>query len=237
MLITRPFRLIVALALASLSLSASAAPKKPALPPREGGPIAQVTVLPSGSHLLGNPAAKIKLVEYMSYTCPHCAHFEDEAAPALKIKFVGSGKGSLEIRHYLRDQVDVTVALLVNCAPPQRFWSLHHAFLAKQETWMGEAQKTNAGQQARWNSGKFAERMRAIARDLRFYEFMDNHGVERTTVDRCLANEALARRLAAQTDEGTKLGIEGTPSFFIGDTLLAGTHDWKTLEPQLSARM
>ena len=35
-----------------------------------------------GAHIVGNPAAPTKVVEYMSYTCGHCADFENnEAAP------------------------------------------------------------------------------------------------------------------------------------------------------------
>ena len=234
-----PARLFTALAAAVLSIGATApaakTPSKLAQP--EGNFIAQVVVSPSGSHIIGNPKAKLRLIEYMSYTCPHCAHFEEESALPIRLKLIATGKASFEIRHYLRDPVDMAVALLVNCAPPSRFWGLHHAFLATQADWLGNAQKANATQQARWTSGPIPQRMRALAHDLHFYEFMEDHGVERLVTDRCLGNEALTRRLSAQTADGAKLGIEGTPSFLIDDVLLAGTHDWKLLEPQLSARM
>src|SRR5690606_29822372 len=44
-----------------------------------------------GGHVLGNPAAKTKLTEFVSYTCPHCAHFEQESEGAIRLGWVQSG--------------------------------------------------------------------------------------------------------------------------------------------------
>ena len=61
---------------------------------------AAMVLTPQGSHLLGNPAAKIKLTQFISYTCPHCAHFEEQADAPLKLLFVANGKGSIEVRNF-----------------------------------------------------------------------------------------------------------------------------------------
>ena len=55
--------------------------------------------------------------------------------------------------------------------------------------------------------------------------------------DRCLGDNAMAQRLAAQTAEARRLGISGTPGFLLNGDVLAGTHDWKTLQVQLKARV
>jgi protein-disulfide isomerase len=57
------------------------------------------------------------------------------------------------------------------------------------------------------------------------------------TVDRCLADDALARRIAAQTVEGDKAGVTGTPSFMLNSDLLIGTFNWATLRTHLDARL
>ena len=77
-----------------------------------------VAVTPSGGHVLGNPAAAHKLTEYISYTCPHCAQFDREASDPLRIYYVMSGKLSVEVRHFVRDPIDLTVAMLTNCGAP-----------------------------------------------------------------------------------------------------------------------
>lgn len=197
---------------------------------------ATVTMGEDGSHVLGNPAAKVKLTEFISYTCPHCAHFHKEADGALKLGYVLPGKVSIEIRHLVRDPVDLSAALLTNCGEPKRFFGNHNAFLQSQDRWIETMSKASDGQKARWTSGSIASRMKAIANDFGFYRMMEQRGYRRADLDRCLADEAMARKLTAQTQEAVKDGVEGTPSFMINGTLLAGTHDWQSLNAQLQAR-
>lgn len=195
-----------------------------------------VTIGQGGSHVLGNPAAKVRLTEFISYTCPHCAHFHKEADAALKLGYVLPGKVSVEIRHLVRDPVDLSAALLTNCGDSKRFFGNHNAFLQSQDRWIETLGKASDGQKARWTSGGIAARMKAIANDFGFYRMMEQRGYRRADLDRCLGDEAMARRLTAQTQEAVKDGVEGTPSFMIDGTLLAGTHDWQSLSAQLQAR-
>jgi protein-disulfide isomerase len=198
----------------------------------------KITLTPDGAHVLGNPDAGLKLTEYMSYTCPHCAHFEGEGVATMRLTMIAQGKGSLEVRHLLRDPIDMAVALLTNCVPPQRFFALHDAFLMQQDHWLAPAFKASQDQQKRWYEGTLPTRMRAVANDLRLYDFVATKGLNRTDADRCLTNEALAKRIAAQTEDATqKKGVESTPSFGINGVILAGTHDWASLKPQLDARL
>ena len=197
-----------------------------------------VTVTPHGTHLLGNPAARLRLTEFVSYTCPHCAQFEAEADAALRLAFVANGKGAVEVRNFVRDPVDMTVALLTNCGPPAKFFLNHTAFLRSQAKWIGPLTSPSAAQQARWTGGAFATRTRAIAKDFGFYPIMARRGYSTAQVDKCLADEGLARRLAASTAEAAdKLYVKGTPSFALDGVVLTGTHSWDALRPQLDARM
>lgn len=79
--------------------------------------------------------------------------------------------------------------------------------------------------------------MQAIANDFGFYRIMEQRGYDRPTVNRCLADEAMAKRLTAQTQAASNAGVEGTPSFMLDGILLTGTHDWQSLNLQLQARM
>jgi protein-disulfide isomerase len=197
-----------------------------------------VTVTPQGTHILGNPAAEVRLTEFVSYTCPHCAQFETQADGPLRLTFVVGGKGAVEVRHFVRDPVDMTVALLTNCGPADKFFANHTAFLRRQGQWIGPLENPSPAQKARWTSGAFAQRTRAIAKDFGFYPIMQSRGYTASQVDACLANEGLAKRLAASTAEASeKLFVTGTPSFAINGTVLTGTHSWQALRPQLAARM
>ena len=190
------------------------------------------------SHLLGNPAAPIKLVEYISYTCPHCAHFAEESEAQLRIGFIAPGKGSIEVRNFVRDPVDMTVALLTHCGPPAKFFGNHSAFLRHQPTWPGTVERLSDGQRQRWTNPDFAVRTRAIAGDLGLYALMEARGYDRPALDRCLGDRALADRLAKGTKEaGEKDFVTGTPSFLLDGVPLSGTYTWATLKPQIEARL
>lgn len=220
---------LAALAGAALLLTAAA--------PKTLGWNYTVTLTPAGSHVLGNPAAKVKLTQFVSYTCPHCAEFEVQADGALRLGYVASGKVSVEVRHHLRDPVDLTAAMLTNCGAKEKFFHNHAAFMRSQKVWMARMSNATAAQRQRWTSGTAVVRSRAIASDFKFYEIMASRGYDRPSVDRCLADAEMAQRLADQTAEGQKLGISSTPSFAIDGLLLIGTHDWTLLRPQLDARL
>lgn len=196
-----------------------------------------VTVTPSGSHVLGNPDAQVKLIEFVSYTCPHCHEFELNSESALRVGYVAPGAVSVEVRHLVRDPVDLAVALLTNCGPPAKFFMNHTAFMRGQPKWIQPLVAAGQLQQSRWTTGAFAARMRYIATDFGFYDIMRSRGYERQAVDRCLADEAKARKLADMTADAGKLGVSGTPSFLLNGLLLAGTHNWASLEPQIRVRM
>lgn len=225
----KPILRLAALAGTALTLSAAA--------PKTVGWNYTVTRTAAGSNVLGNPAAKVKLTKFLSYTCPGCARFETEAEGPLRLGYVATGKVSVEVRHYLRDPVDLTVALLTNCGPKEKFFLNHSAFMRSQRVWIGKIAASSEAQRQRWTSGPLGARTRAVATDFKFYEIMASRGYDRAATDRCLADTAMAQRLAKQTEEADKLGIHTTPSFAIDGMLLAATHDWAMLRPQLDARM
>ncbi len=194
-------------------------------------------VLTNGGHLIGNPQAKVALIEWVSYTCPHCAHFAVDGDGALAIAYVGPGKMSREIRHIIRDPIDLTAAMLTNCGAVSKFAQNHAAFMHGQAKWIAPLGSASTVQRQRWTTGNFAARRRAIASDFGFYDIMERRGYRRTDVDRCLADDAKAKSLADMSEaDSVKYGVNSTPSFAINGIVLAGTHDWSMLEPQLNAR-
>jgi protein-disulfide isomerase len=214
------------------------AASRPAPAPAKANWNAVVARTPADSHLLGNPNAPIKLIEYISYTCSHCAHFEAESDAQLRIGLVGPGKGSIEVRSFVRDPVDLTVALLTHCGPPSKFFGNHMTFLRHQSTWMEPIGRLSDAQKARWSNTDFAARTRAIASDLGLYSLMQARGYDRPATDRCLADKALAERLAQHTKEATEKDfITGTPAFVLNGVPLSGTFTWAMLKPQLEARL
>ncbi len=185
-------------------------------------------------HVMGNPEAGNRLVEFMSYTCSHCAEFARTGDAAIKQLVVPRGKVSFEIRHMLRDPVDLTATLLTHCGDSDNFLANHQAIISRQAEWLAAARATSQAQRTRWNFGTNIARRRAIASDLGFYAIMDDRGYSRAAIDRCLADEAKANTLAETTQRDvTALGLEGTPSFVLDGKRLEGVHSWDALRPLL----
>lgn len=228
----RTLRRLAVTSLATIAIAAAPAPA-----PRKANWSAMVTLTPGGGHMLGNPAAQLKLTEYVSYTCPHCSDFEIQSDTPLRLAYVPSGKLSVEVRHLVRDPVDLTAALLANCGAKEKFFGNHAALMRSQKTWFAIYSKPGKAQQTRWTSGTMPARSMAIASDLGFYRIMATRGYDRPTLDRCLSDVTMAQRLAEQTEQAHKLDIHGTPSFAINGMVLIATHDWATLRPQLEARL
>ena len=192
-----------------------------------------------GGHVKGNPAATQKVVEYMSYTCPHCAAFEQDSNPALADGFIAKGKTSLEVRNFVRDPVDLTVALLARCGEPRSFFRRHKGLLASQRTWLGKAGSLGREGQAAWYQGDNDTRLKRIASDLDLYEELRRHSPLATNaqIDACLTNKAEQAKVLAMTKFATEtVKVQGTPSFTLNGKLLANVYDWKSLEPQLASR-
>lgn len=193
---------------------------------------ARVTLSPIGGHVLGNPAAPTKLVEYVSYTCSHCAHFVGEASGPLKTGYVQGGKVSVEVRNAVRDKYDLTAALLARCGGPNRFFGNHEALFANQSAWMEQLQVYDRDA-AKPDEQKAA--LRDIGRKTGLYTLMGKRGFTPAQLDACINNAASLKQILAMTDEAwKKVKIGGTPSFTVNGTLVDGS-TWAALRDALPA--
>lgn len=186
-------------------------------------------------HRMGDPEAPLQLIEFVSYTCPHCAIFERESEGALKLGYVHEGKVAVEVKHLIRDQVDLAVALVARCGPTDKFFGNHTALMLAQPEWFATGRALSQAQRNRWNSGSIAQRMQAIGRDLGLHDLMQSRGYEPSEIDRCLADsqemEAVFQRSQADAE---RYGITGTPSFIVNGEQLEGVHSWTGLNKSLT---
>ena len=223
---------MAALALVSASTLALGANAQERLM-KPGGNWAGMLQASDGGHLFGNPEAEKKLIEFMSYTCSHCAEFARKGDAAIKLSYVPTGKISYEVRHLIRDPVDLTAALLTHCGDEKKFGGNHEAIMYRFDEWMDKARNATQAQRSRWQFGTNSARFQAIASDLDFYEIMETRGYRRADLDRCLSDEAKAKALAdTSAADVAKYQLTGTPSFVLDGKLLEA-HDWPSLEKRL----
>src|SRR5689334_10704402 len=125
----------LAAALVLSILSVPAAAKPPAKAPATHDWTHTVAATPEGGFRMGNPAARVKLIEYGSLACPHCRHFEETGYKPLLQGYVRSGKVSYEFRNLLISGPDLAISLLTRCAGPAKFFPMAEMVYATQTDW------------------------------------------------------------------------------------------------------
>jgi protein-disulfide isomerase len=204
-------------------------------PPKGGDWTQVVNPTPEGGFMMGNPTAKVKLVEYGSLTCPHCRAFDDEGAPSLINNYVKTGQVSWEFRNYVRDAFDLTASLIARCNGAKSFFPLARGFYKDQSVWMATIQKTPQDQlQAMQNlppNRQFLE----LAKVAGFPDWAAMRGVPVAKSTQCLTDENSVNQLVQMTSDATTTypDFQGTPTFILNGALLDKTATWDKLEPQL----
>jgi protein-disulfide isomerase len=222
--------------LARLALCAAAAfgiaTNAPAL--QAASPFAsQVTRGADGSHILGNPDAAIKLVEYVSYTCPHCASFVSQSSAALR-RDVAAGRLSIEVRHLVLSAPDIGMTVAANCGSPSRFFSRHDALMALQPTVLARASAMTQQQADRIRALAPLPRIRALAQETGVIGWMRQRGFTATQIDACFADQTIVDRIEAMRSGALAAGVTGTPTFAINGRILPEAHSWASLQPELA---
>lgn len=196
-----------------------------------------VTQTPEGGYRMGNPQAPLKVVEYFSLTCSHCADFAAQGAPRLISAYVRSGRVSLEYRNFVLNGLDLAAAFISRCAAPENYFALNHAILASQQQWMGRMTAMPAEQRRAMEGLEPLETMRRVVEISGLGEIAARHGVDAARARTCLSDQAGLERIVEMQRAGASFGVTGTPSFAVNGRLAGSVHDWASLEPLLrSAR-
>lgn len=186
-----------------------------------------VTQTAEGGYLMGNPDAKVKLVEFGSMTCPHCAEF-DENVGELADKYVKTGQVSFEFRNYVRDGLDMAMSLTARCGGPERFFPLTDALFKSQEQLFSKVQSASPAQQQQVQTPQDFAQLAGLQ------QWAAQRGLPSARINACLGNdEEISKLVQMQTDASTQYQVPGTPSFLINGKLVEDASNWERLEPKL----
>jgi protein-disulfide isomerase len=216
--------------------TAAAEPK--AVPAPASGDWSEITTeSPEGGFIMGNPVAKVKLVEFGSLTCPHCREFDEKGAPKLIENYVKKGLVSWEFRNFVRDPFDITASIVSRCGGASSFFGLTRSFYASQPDWIGKIQAATADpQQAAALQGlQPQQQFKAISDLAGFPSFAAQRGVPKAKLEACLADPAAATKLVQMNSDAVASypEIPGTPSFLINGELSKVPGTWEALEPEI----
>jgi protein-disulfide isomerase len=205
--------------------------------PPPGGTWADVVNATSAGYLMGNPNAKVKLVEIGALTCPHCREFDEKGVPILIDKYVKTGQVSWEFRPYLLHGLDVSANLIASCNGVKSFFPLARAMYHDQPDWIGKISAVPQDQVEKVQNLPVNQQFLAMAKLAGLQDWAAARGVAQAKSTQCLSNENEVNRLVQlSTDVTTQFpDFEGTPSFVLNGTLLKNTAAWEKLQPQLDA--
>lgn len=157
-------------------------------------------------HVLGNPNAKVAVIEYSDFECPFCGRMFSGTLPKLKENFIKTGKIKFVYRHFpLRSihQNAQKAAEASECADEQgKFWEYHDIIFERQSL-LG------------------ADKFKSWALEL---------GLNPNQFDSCLDSGKYAERVEGDYSDGISLGVNGTPATFVNGRLVSGAQPYEEFE-------
>ncbi|QBM74425.1 protein-disulfide isomerase [Sphingomonas sp. AAP5] len=224
--------LVLGVALVS---SAEAAPPKKA--PAHAAWLQTIVATPEGGVRMGNPAAKVKLIEFGSRTCPLCARFDVEGLPALKAGYIASGKVSYEFRDYpVHGALDLGPILLGQCVPTRAYFPVLDAMMAEQKTLVGRSDAIPDAKQKELQTATPNAVASYLAGFYGYTDFVVKRGLSLAKANACLADRKKIDVLVARADAANKAyAVSGTPTFVLNGAAQANVYDWAALEPLVRA--
>ena len=218
--------------------AASPAAAAPVAAPNNGDWSEVVSPTPAGGFVMGNPGAKVKLVEYGSMTCGHCAEFDAAGLKPLIDNYVKKGLVAFEFRNFVRDPYDLAASLVARCGGTASFFGLTRALFADQAGWTAKLQSADPAAMQALQSKPPQEQFKAIAELAGLPAFAAMRGLPRAKTEACLADPAGASRLVEMNNDAVaNYKVPGTPAFLINEELVTNATTWSTLEPAIKAAL
>ncbi len=147
---------------------------------------------------IGEEDAPITVIEYASFTCPHCRTFHENAFKELKAEYIDTGKVKFVLREVYFDRYGLWAGMVARCAGGQRYFGIVDLIFEQQSEWTAGDATTIAGN---------LRKMGLLA------------GMDADTVDACMRDADKAKALQSFYEENARAdNIRSTPSFVINGT-------------------
>lgn len=165
------------------------------------------------NNTLGDPNAPVTLTEYSDYECPFCARFATQTEPLIIADYVNSSKVKIVYKHFPLTQAHTyaeKAAEASECAANQgKFWQYHDVLFEN-------------------NEALYLTALKKYAADL---------GLDTNAFNQCLDSGSMADRIRADTAAGTQVGVESTPTFFVGSTKISGAQPYSVFQSAIDAEL
>lgn len=164
----------------------------------------------------GNPDAPVQVLEYASYTCPHCANFHLNGYKQIKQDYIDTGIIGFTYREVYFDQPGLWASMVARCGGEMRFFGISNLLYEQQQDWAraGDGAAISA---ALRNIGKVA-------------------GLTDADLDACMSDADQAQELMAWYRSNQEADdVQGTPTFFINGVKYSNQDFPSALEDAIAA--
>lgn len=167
--------------------------------------------------VLGDEDAPVTIVEFSDYQCPYCGKFFRETLPAIKEKYIDTGKVKLVYRDLPLSfhQDAYPMAHLAECVRDQKGDDAYFKIHDKIFELMGQ-------------SGIDSEAMLAYAAEL---------GVDTDELTECTESDKFKQEIEGDIADANKVGINGTPGFIVNNNVISGAQPFAAFESIIEAEL
>lgn len=161
---------------------------------------------------LGDPNAKVTIIEFGDFQCPFCRAFWREALPRIKKEYVETGKVRIVYRDFAQDvhPEALMTAMAAECAEDQgKYWAFHDKVFREQDRRGRDVVRYRAADVKRWAA---------------------EIGLEAAAFNECLDSERHRAEVQKDYKDGADIGMNGTPVFFINGRALVGAHPFASFQ-------
>jgi protein-disulfide isomerase len=170
-----------------------------------------------GDFSIGSPDAPVKVVEYASYTCPHCADFHAAVFKNLKAEYIDTGKVHFTLREVYFDRYGLWAAMVARCGGEMRYFGIHNMLFDQQKEWAASKDPME------------------VINNLKKIGLAA--GLDQAALDACLNDQANAEAMVKQFETNMAAdGVKGTPTIFI-DGEMYSNMSWEELKKLLDEKL
>jgi protein-disulfide isomerase len=148
--------------------------------------------------VLGQATAPVEIIEYASYTCPHCRDFYKQDFPRLKANYIDTGKVKYVYRDFPTDaSLAVMLVSVSRCKGADVYYDVVDDIFTHQIELFEAAQNGQAGPMIVQLGGR--------------------HGMSEAEIRTCLTHKGINDALNKSIEQGRKDGVDSTPAVFINN--------------------
>jgi protein-disulfide isomerase len=142
-----------------------------------------------GKSFRGESSASVALIEYSDFECPYCGMYEREISPRVLENYIKTGRVKLFYRELPLYPHALSAARAARCAGEQgNYWEMHERLYAKQTA---------------FSDPSFLDRAKTL-------------GLDAKKFSECFSSDKYSNDIRKSMTEAQWMGVEGTPTFFVG---------------------